>query len=108
MLPSKLGAKDEEDGGGKPAVMIAVGKVKPKMPPRLGEYPSDEEDSSEEELDPKQAMKDATAEIISCLGGSQQALKRLNAALEAHHRACDALIEKEEGTSNEDDEEYSE
>lgn len=105
MLPSKLGAKDEGDGE-KPAVMIAVGKVKPKMPPRLGEYPSEEEDGGEEDLDPKQAMKDATAEIISCLGGSQQALKRLNAALEAHHRACDALIEREEG--GEGDEEAEE
>ena len=98
MFPSKLGARDEEDEG-KPAIMIAVGKAKPKMPPKLGASPGDEEsdDEGEDILDPKQAMMDATMEIISCLGGSRQAAKRLNAALEAHQRACDALIEKEEG-----------
>jgi hypothetical protein len=97
MLPAKLGMKDEEDGG-KPAIMIAVGKAKPKMPPKLGgDYSEEDDDAGEEILDPKQAMKDATAEIVSCLGGSQQAVKRLNSALEAYHRACDAMIEKEEG-----------
>jgi phage gp36-like protein len=103
MLPAKLGMKDDEEGG-KPAVMIAVGKVKPKLSPRLGEESSDEPDE-EEVLDPKQAQKDATAEIISCLGGSQQALKRLNAALEAHCRATYELIEKEEGKEPEDESE---
>ena len=96
MLPAKLGAKAEDDGE-KPAIMVAIGKVKPKVPPKLGAEPDGEsEDSGEEEqLDPGQAMKDATAEIIACLGGSQQAAKRLNAALEAHHRACEAMIEQE-------------
>jgi hypothetical protein len=103
MLPAKLGMKEEDGGEDKPALVVAIGKSKPKLPPRLGESPSEDGGDAEEQLDPKQAMKDATAEIISCLGGSQQALKRLNAALEAHHRACNALIENEEGKSGEDD-----
>ena len=98
MLPAKLGAKDEEEGG-KPAVVVAIGKS--KMPAKLGEDPGAGEDDSEEELDPEQAMKDATAEIISCLGGSTQSARRLKAALEAFCRACDAKEDKEEGTTEE-------
>lgn len=99
MLPAKLGAKDEE--GGTPALLVAAGKIKSKMPPKLGAEPGyEDEDESEESLDPKQAMLDATAEIVACLGGSKSAAKRLNAALEAHHRACDALIDAEEGESD--------
>ena len=94
--------KDEE--GGKPAVMIAVGKVKPRMPPKLGAGygPESEEDEGEESLDPKQAMLDATMEIIACLGGSKSVAKRLNAALEAHHRACDEMIDAEEGETEDE------
>lgn len=93
MLPSKLGAKDEEEDG-KPAIMVAVGKA--KMPPKLGAEEEEAGDTSEEALDPKQAMLDASKEIITCLNGSPSVAKRLNAALEAHHRALCELIEGEE------------
>ena len=97
MLPAKLGAKEEEEGGS-PAMVVAIGKTKSRMPSKLGAEPEMGEDDSEESLDPRQAAMDATREIVACLNGSPSVAKRLNAALEAHHRACGQMIESEEGS----------
>jgi hypothetical protein len=95
MLPAKLGAKDEEEGG-TPALLVATGKLKSKMPPKLGAEPGDEEDTSEEALDPAQACMDAAKDIAACLNVSPSVAKRLNAALTAHHRAVDTMDEENE------------
>jgi len=96
MFPSKLGAKDEEEGG-TPALLVAAGKVKSKMPPKLGADAADEEDTSEEEVNPKQAMQDSAAKIAALLGGSKTVAKQLSAALESHCRAVYELLENENG-----------
>lgn len=95
MMPDRIGGREDDEG--KPAVLVAVGKLrKPGMPSKIGGTGEDEEESEGGEgIDAKQVMKDAAREVISCI--RRQDVEGLSRALEAHHRACDEMYESEKG-----------
>jgi hypothetical protein len=106
MMPKSLfGPKVDSKGQGGLAVVM---KVKPRMRkdpsvlfgPRDEGYGEDEEVSGET-MSNEQAMKEAAREVISCMSSMKPSPERLSAALEAHTRAVCAMMEDEEGDSEE-------
>lgn len=108
MLPKMLGGPKEE-GGGKGGGLAVVMKFKPRRPvSMLGgpreEDSTEEDDVSGETMSSEQAMKEAAREVISCMSSMKPSPERLSAALEAHTRAVYAMLEDEEGDSEEGNE----